>query len=54
MQNHHFSPFPHNARTTCTVIRHLFQTKRTQFSGVKFDENLFVIEAWHGAWLSDF
>ena len=46
--------FPHNARTTYTAIRHLFQTKRTQFSGVKFDEDLFVIEARHGAWLSPF
>ena len=46
--------FPHNARTTYTAIRHLFQTKYTQFSGVKFDEDLFVIEARHGAWLSPF
>ena len=46
--------FPHNARTTYTAIKHLFQTKRTQFSGVKFDEDLFVIEARHGAWLSPF
>ena len=46
--------FLHNARTTYTAIRHLFQTKRTQFSGVKFDEDLFVIEARHGAWLSPF
>ena len=37
-----------------TAIRHLFQTKRTQFSGVKFDEDLFVIEARHGVWLSPF
>ena len=46
--------FPHNARTVYTAIRHLFQTKRTQFSGVKFDEDLFIIEARHGAWLSPF
>ena len=46
--------FPHNARTTYTAIRHLFQTKRTQFSGVKFDDDLFVVEARHGAWLSPF
>ena len=46
--------FPHNARTTYTAIRHLFQTKYTQFSSVKFDEDLFVIEARHGAWLSPF
>ena len=46
--------FPHNARTTYTAIRHLFQTKRTQFSGVKFDDDLFIVEARHGAWLSPF
>ena len=46
--------FPHNARTTYTAIRHLFQTKRTQFSGVKFDDDLFVVEARHGAWLLPF
>ena len=46
--------FPHNARTAYTAIRHLFQTKRTQFSGVKFDDDLFVVEARHGAWLSPF
>ena len=46
--------FPHNARTAYTAIRHLFQTKRTQFSGVEFDDDLFVVEARHGAWLSPF
>ena len=46
--------FPHNARTTYTAIRHLFQTKRTQFNGVKFDDDLFIVEARHGAWLSPF
>ena len=46
--------FPHNARTTNTAIKHLLQTKRTQFSGAKFDDNLFVVEARHGAWLSPF
>ena len=46
--------FPHNARTTYTAIKHLFQTKRTQFSGVKFDDDLFIVEARHGAWLSPF
>ena len=46
--------FPHNARTTYTAIRHLFQTKRTQFNGVKFDDDLFIVEARHGAWQSPF
>ena len=46
--------FLHNARTTYTAVRHLFQTKCTQFSGVKFDDDLFVVEARHGAWLSPF
>ena len=43
--------FLHPSRT---AIRHLFQTKRTQFSGVKFDDDLFVVEARRGVWLSPF
>ncbi len=27
--------FPHNARRTYTALRHLFEMKRTQFSGVR-------------------
>ena len=46
--------FPHSARTTYTAIRHLFQTKRTRFSGIRFDDDLLVVEARHGAWLSPF
>ena len=46
--------FPHTARMTYTTIRRLFQTKRTKFSSVKFDDDLFIIEARHGAWLSPF
>ena len=46
--------FPHPSRTAYTAIRHLFQTKRTQFSGVKFDDDLFVVEARRGVWLSPF
>lgn len=46
--------FPHNARRTYTAVRHLFEMKRTQFSGVSFNDDLFIVEACHGAWLSPF
>lgn len=46
--------FPHNARRTYTAVRNLFEMKRTKFSSVKFDDELFVVEARHGAWLSPF
>lgn len=46
--------FSHNARTTYTAIKHLFETHRTEFSGMKFDDDLFVVEARRGAWLSPF
>ena len=46
--------FPHNARRTYTAVRHLFEMKRTQFSGVSFNNDLFIVEACHGAWLSPF
>lgn len=46
--------FPHNARTTYTAIKHLFEMKRTRFSSVKYNDDLFVVEARRGAWLSPF
>lgn len=46
--------FPHNARTTYTAIRHLFEMRRTKFSSVKYDDELFIVEARHGAWISPF
>lgn len=46
--------FPHNARRTYTAIRTLFETKRTKFSGIDFNDDLFIVEARHGAWLSPF
>lgn len=46
--------FPHNARTTYTAIKHLFEMKRTKFSSVKYNDDLFVVEARHGAWISPF
>lgn len=46
--------FSHNARTTYTAIRHLFETKRTKFSSVKCNDELFIVEARHGAWISPF
>lgn len=45
--------FPHNARTTYTAIKRLFD-KQTQFSSVKCNDDLFIVEARHGAWLSPF
>lgn len=45
--------FPHNARTTYTAVKNLFR-KRTKFSSIKTDDDLFVVEARHGAWLSPF
>jgi len=45
--------FPHNARTTYTAIKRLFD-KATQFSSIKCNDDLFIIEARHGMWLSPF
>lgn len=45
--------FPHNARTTYTAVKSPFR-KRTKFSSIKTDDDLFVVEARHGAWLSPF
>ena len=45
--------FPHNARTTYTAVKNLFR-KSTQFSGVKCNDELFVVEARHGMWISPF
>lgn len=46
--------FPHNARTTYTAIKCLFEMKRTKFSSVKYNDELFIVEARHGAWISPF
>lgn len=45
--------FPHNARTTYTAIKRLFD-KKTQFSSVRFHDDLFTVEARHGMWISPF
>ena len=45
--------FPHNARTTYTAIKRLFD-KRTKLSSVKFNDDLFIVEARHGMWISPF
>ncbi len=45
--------FPHNARTTYTAIKRLFE-KQTQFSGVRCNDDLFVVEARRGLWISPF
>lgn len=46
--------FPYNARTVYTAVKNLLARKRTKFSAVKCDDDLCVIEARHGAWLSPF
>lgn len=46
--------FPHNARTAYTAIKRLFEMKRTKFSSVKYNDELFIVEARHGAWISPF
>lgn len=46
--------FHHNARTTYTVVKHLFEMKHTKFSSVKYNDDLFIVEARHGAWISPF
>ena len=45
--------FPHNSRTTYTAVKNLFR-KQTGFSSVKCNDDLFVIEARQGAWISPF
>lgn len=45
--------FPHNARTTYTAVKHLFE-KQTGFSAVECNDDLFVVKARRGAWLSPF
>lgn len=46
--------FPHNARITYSAIKHLFEMKQTKFSSIKFNDDLFIVEARHGMWLSPF
>lgn len=46
--------FPHSTRTTYTAIKRLFELKRTKFSSIKYHDDLFIIEARHGAWVSPF
>ena len=45
--------FPHNSRTTYIAVKNLFR-KQTGFSSVKCNDDLFVIEARQGAWISPF
>ena len=45
--------FPYNARMTYTAIKRLFD-KRTKLSSVKFNDDLFIVEARHGMWSSPF
>ena len=45
--------FPHNARTTYTAIKRLFR-KKTKFRSVKCNDELFIVEARRGLWLSPF
>ena len=46
--------FPHNGRTTYNAVKHLFEMKQTKFSSVKYNDDLFIVEARHGAWISPF
>ena len=46
--------FPHNARTTYTAIKRLFEMKRTRFSNLKYNDELFIVEARRGALISPF
>lgn len=46
--------FPHNSRRVFTAVKHLFQTYKTQFTSLDYDEDLFVLELRRGAWLSPF
>ncbi len=45
--------FPHNARTTYTAVKRLFE-KNTKFSSVNCNDDLFIVEARHGSWISPF
>lgn len=45
---------PYNARTAFTAVKHLFEARRTRFSSVKCNDDLFIVEARRGAWLSPF
>ncbi len=45
--------FPHSARTVYMAIKMLF-SKQTGFSSVDCNDDLFVVEARHGAWISPF
>ena len=45
--------FPHNSRITYTAVKNLFN-KQTGFSSVKCNDEPFIIEARHGAWVSPF
>ncbi len=45
--------FQHNARTVFSAVCKVFNHK-TQFCSINRNDNLFTIEARHGAWLSPF
>ena len=45
--------FPHNPRTTYTAIKRLFD-RHTKFSNIKCNDDLFIVEARHGMWISPF
>lgn len=45
--------FQHNARSVYTAVKKIFQ-KKTGFSSVDCHDELFVVEARHGLWISPF
>lgn len=46
--------FQHGARVTYVAICRLFEMRRTRFSNVRFDDDLLVVEARRGSWISPF
>ncbi len=45
--------FPHNSRLTYTAVKNLF-SKKTGFTTVKCNDDLFIVEVRRGAWISPF
>ncbi|MDD7318546.1 MAG: hypothetical protein SOZ80_06205 [Prevotella sp.] len=46
--------FPHNVLATYTAVKRLFEMKRRRFSCVRYNDDLFVVEARRGMFISPF
>lgn len=46
--------FPYSSRDTYYAVRDFVKKKCTQFLGVKCNDELYIVEARRGAWLSPF